>query len=257
MFDKKWLFFLFYIISSYLHAEELTDAFLKKYPLTYQDICIQNQIIASGTDICDERLHLIRPVLDQYKRPVAVLDIGAAQGYFAFNIAYNYPDSCCVMIDTNTDYYPNHGDMLLELCQLNKGLRNIYYLNKKLTLEDFSFLNSQEHFDLVLAFLVIHQIEDSLNKQIKLTQELLKLGDNVIIEVANDVNIPLASYIEYLSSKFDCTDLGEVRRHKDPNCPCSGRLFWFKTKEIDHSEKRNYKIKNSTFLNMNGLYPKG
>ena len=46
-----------------------------------------------GTDDCGPRYGMIKPVLDRLDGPFSVLDVGAAQGYFSFRIAQEYPQS--------------------------------------------------------------------------------------------------------------------------------------------------------------------
>jgi hypothetical protein len=140
------------------------EQFLKKYPSPpYQDVLIQNNTIIHGTDLCDSRFELLKPILNLYDKPFKLLDLGAAQGYFSFRVAYDYPHSCCIMIDANTTTYykyARHGNMLYDLCLLNSELTNIVYLNKIITISDLSFLHQHEHFDIILAFLVIHLMYD-------------------------------------------------------------------------------------------------
>lgn len=259
---KNLLFFSLYVsFSSILcFCGEMTkESFLQKYShQIYQDVLVKNQIIAIGTDYCAIRYDLIKPILDMYDKDFSILDLGAAQGYFSFSIAQDFPQSSCVMIESNnTSYYANHGDMLFDLCILNNHLQNIYYLNKRVNLSDLSYLNEHEHFDVIIAFLVVHLMEESLQEQINIIENLLILGDNLILEVANDVGVIHTSYVEFLSEKLDCQYLGEVKRHKDPRSTSTGKLFWFRTKKspINDSLKKHPPIMRETFLQLNGIYP--
>ncbi len=241
-----------------ISAETAFESFLLKYPGSiYQDIVIGNDIYPIGSDLCEPRYELIRPVLDQFNRPFSLLDLGAAQGYFSFRIANHYPDSSCVMVEANnTSYYFNHGDMLYDLCLLNRHLNNIFYLNKRMDLTDLSFLNQKEHFDVVIAFLVVHLMHENLREQIRIIESLLNLGDNLILEVANDVDVIHTSYVEFLSHGLDCQYLGEVKRHKDPNSQSTGKLFWFKRKASRPINRHGFPINRETFINLCGVYPK-
>jgi hypothetical protein len=252
---------LFFILCLSLPAvicfggEMTEESFLRKYSHSiYQDVLVKNQIIAVGTDHCALRYDLIKPILSHYDKAFSVLDLGAAQGYFSFSIAQDFPQSSCVMIESNnTSYYANHGDMLFDLCLMNDHLQNIYYLNKRVNLSDLSYLNANEHFDVVIAFLVVHLMEPNLQAQISIIESLLKLGDNLILEVANDVAVVHTSYVEFLSEKWDCDYLGEVKRHKDPKSTSTGKLFWFRTKSSPM--KKHLSITRQTFLQLNGVYP--
>jgi len=216
-------------------------------------------VVLLGTDSCWERYELIKPILDSYEKEFSVLDLGAAQGFFSFLTAENYPHSSSVMIEANNTSYAHHGDMLFDLCLLNKHLPNIYYLQKEMDLSDLKFLNQEEHFDIVFAFLVVHLMHETLKEQVKILDELLSLGDNLIIEVANDVGIIHTSFVEYLSSVKDCYYLGEVKRHKDPNSQSTGKLFWFKSgnpKFRNSGSEQCAPIKKTTFERLNGVFPK-
>lgn len=239
----------------WLQADTLTS-FVTQFPgLIYQDIVIGQDIHPIGTDLCAPRYELIRPVLDLYKRPFSLMDLGAAQGYFSFRIARDYPHSTCTMVEANdTSYYSRHGDMLYDLCLKNHDLNNVFYLNRKMDLSDLTFLNSREHFDVVIAFLVVHLMHEKLQEQIKIIESLLALGDNLILEVANDVGVIHTSYVEFLSQSLDCQYLGEVKRHKDPASRSTGKLFWFK----NHSplkKQGEVAIQQETFTQLNGVYP--
>ena len=240
-------------------AETPLDFFLQKYPgPIYQDIVIGNDIYPIGTDLCEPRYKLIQPIPDLYDRPFSVLDLGAAQGYFSLRIARDYTHSSCVMIEANnTAYYARHGDMLHDLCLSNFELSNLCYLDRRIDLADLSFLNQREHFDLVIAFLVVHLMHETLQEQVKIIDSLLSLGDNLILEVANDVGVIHTSYVEFLSHSLDCQYLGEVRRHKDPNSPSTGKLFWFKRKGLPLENSDHTGIQQETFIHLNGTYPKG
>ena len=115
------------MLCCFANTQSYLDIFLSKYPGTvYQDLVMRGEIYPVGTDLCAPRYELIQPILARYKRPFSVLDMGAAQGYFSFRIAQDYPLSSCVMIEADqTCYYPQHGSMLYDLCQINQHCTNI------------------------------------------------------------------------------------------------------------------------------------
>ena len=163
------------LLTSHIVVPVALDLFSQKYsdPI-YQDIVIQDTIYPIGSDYCEPRYKLIQPILDLYEGSFSVLDLGAAQGYFSFRIAHDYPQTLTVMVEANyTSYYAHHGDMLYDLCLLNSHLPNIIYLNRRMDLSDLSFLNANEHFDVIIAFLVVHLMEDTLKKQIEILDSLL------------------------------------------------------------------------------------
>lgn len=225
---------LLFCLSIAVHAEVPLGSFLSKYqdPI-YQDIVIGNHIHEIGTDLCAPRYELIKPLLDRYTKSFTLLDLGAAQGYFSFRTATDYPHSSCVMIESNnTSYYAHHGDMLYDLCRMNSHLENISYINKRINLTDLQLLNKDKHFDIVLALLVVHLMDESLHEQIKIIEELLQLGDYLIIEVANDVGVVHTAYVEYLCDALKGQYLGEVKRHKDICSTSTGKLFLFHSHSV-------------------------
>ena len=92
-----------------------------------------------------------------------------------------------------------------------------------LAADDLAYLNGAEHFDVVLALLVVHLMAERLGEQIKILDALLSLGDHVIVETANDVGVLLTAYVEYLGQSLGARCLGEVRRHKDPRSGATGK----------------------------------
>jgi len=247
-------FISFLSLTPYLRAETPLDSFLSQFPgPIYQDVVIDGEIYPIGTDLCEPRYALIKPILNLFDRPFSVFDLGAAQGYFSFRIARDYPHSTCVMVEANdTSYYSRHGDMLYDLCLKNNDLNNIFYLNKKIDAFDLIFLNQKEHFDIVIAFLVVHLMHEKLQEQTKIIDSLLTLGDNLILEVANDVGIVHTAYVEYLCQSLGGQYLGEVKRHKNQASQSTGKLFWFKQ---DRSSLSRSELHPETFTHLNGVYP--
>lgn len=262
---SKTIIALLLLSCSALNAQEMdTELFFRIHTgIPYQDLNVRNEIIATGTDLCSIRYALLKPILDGFKDRFTVLDLGAAQGYFSFSIAHDYPKSSCIMIDANTDYYGNHGNILYDLCHLNNHLKNICYFNKKMTLSTLKTLEKEEHFDVVFAMLVVHLMGDSLSERIEIIETLLKLGTNLVLEVSNNVAPDLFDYVEFLSKKMDCKYLGEVTRHRiefcpyhEETCPCTGKLYWFKKKNRKrYSSKNSQGIKEETFVKFNGVFP--
>ena len=198
------------------------DSFLRKYShLIHQDILVKNSVIATGIDPCKERYDLIKPVLESLGSPFSVLDLRAAQGYFSFSIAHDFPQSTCVMMEYNN---AKQDDMLLDLCFLNDHLTNITYLNKEITSESLSYLNRNAHFDFIIAFSLASLLGDDFQNVI---EDLLSLGDNLIFEIRD--KIP-ASRVKALRLQFDCQYLGEVKYPQCQSATSKGKLFWLRSK---------------------------
>lgn len=183
----------------------------------YQDIVINNVTVkkASGRHDSEARYRIIRQVLDRYKRPFEMLDIGASQGYYSFKAAHDY-DCVSVMIEGNNPEYPRVGSQLLDLCRANDTLDNVILLQKAVTPEDLKRLSECESFSVVLAMNIIHWFGPRWKE---VTDSILALGDNIIIETPPeeeggnpDQNRIRKSIEEYLTSR-KATVLGKVPRH--------------------------------------------
>lgn len=179
----------------------------------YQDIFVNGSIIKEGVKDCAIRFPIIKNILDQYKRPFTVLDIGASEGYFSLRIATHYPESTCVMIEGDKSL------RLPQICSLNSNLNNVVVLEKFITPQDLKELADCEHFDLVLAFNVIHQMKGAWKQSI---DYLLSLGDNILIETpppgchtsANAHLLPLIE--EYLEKHKQGQVVAQVPRYGRP-----------------------------------------
>lgn len=148
-------------------------SFGKQY---YQDIFINGEIIQKGERNCTPSWLIIDKFLSNYERPFTVLDLGAAQGFFSFNIAYKY-DATCVMMENSYDYV-GHVEKLLELCFANKS-EKIIFLKHEINSQCIEEIAKSEHFDVVLALNVLHHAGSDY---ISLTDAVFKLGDYVIVE---------------------------------------------------------------------------
>lgn len=263
------------------------DKFLSKVRKeVYQDILVGGVTIKEGVKDCEIRFPNIKKILDNYKRPFTVLDIGASEGYFSIRIATEY-DCTCVMIEGDKTL------LLPEICRLNKSCKNLIVLEKFITPQDLKELGDCEHFDLVLAFNVIHQMKDAWKETV---DNLLTLGDYVLIETppvecrtaANKELLPLIE--EYLSQNKKGHVVAKVPRYGRPGLPSSDQKYsnvylfemsksvlnkptWgspnirFYAVNSNFNEKTLYKprinktipwkkgINLWTFKNMNGVYP--
>ncbi|MES2273169.1 MAG: methyltransferase domain-containing protein [Chlamydiota bacterium] len=162
-------------------------AFDKDWP--YQDLLINGEMLKKGVGPdCPSRFEAIRPLLNRFKRPFTVLDIGANNGYFSLRILENY-DATCILIDGT--------ERLQKICELNSEMGNLAYLKKFITADDIERLAQEEHFDVVLCFHVLHHVDWR-----RFTSALFKLGDYVIIETppVNDGFVPLKPTIPEIAN---------------------------------------------------------
>jgi SAM-dependent methyltransferase len=118
------------------------------------------------------RYELINRVLEEYRRPFTILDIGAAGGYFGFRAAHEH-GAAAVLVET--------GELLVAHAADNAAAGNdrVIVLKRKLELGDLEALAASEAFDVVLALNVLHWFGASWREA---ADRILELGDNVIIE---------------------------------------------------------------------------
>ena len=165
-------FFMFFCIVSNSFAKEK----IKLPKSTYQDIIINNKVVKKGYGPdCQSRYNAIKNVLKDFKRPITVLDIGAAEGYMSFRIANDFDSTCVMIADPGT-----LGKVLPKLCRLNSDLDNIILLSKRINVQELEILSQCEHFDVVLALNVLHHFSKDTWK--RAAEAILSLGDYVIIE---------------------------------------------------------------------------
>lgn len=158
---KKALFTI--LALSFLSTNCFADAQRFKYGRDwgYQPMIVNGETIfhtknASGGDlngVIQKRYAAMKPVLDRFgDKPIKVLDVGANNGYFSFNIAADYPNSHCVMIDCS--------QRLGDLCMANTNLNNITCMNTYLRCGHITELRKRERFDVILALFVLYHSDN-------------------------------------------------------------------------------------------------
>ena len=188
-------------------SKPLTQKRVIKLPSNpYQDIIINNKVAKRGRGpSCESRYKAIASVLSQFRRPITVLDIGAAEGYMSLRIAHDF-DATCVMVEHQSG---ESGGFLKDLCELNTDRDNIILLYKRITAEELKFLSESEHFDVVIALNVLHHFP--AEKWQMAANAVLDLADYAIIETpaAEDkyscgrVNLPgIINFLEKNNGKI-------------------------------------------------------
>lgn len=114
-------------------------------------------------------------IVEKYKRPITVLEIGLTSTSYTFSIASQCPQSVCIML------LLGEGEKEIANSIRGHNYNNIVLLNpNKITYQMFETLGRCEHFDIV----IVQDISDAIKYN---TQEfvnaLLKLGDNIFLEV--------------------------------------------------------------------------
>jgi len=119
---------------------------------TYNDIRIKGKTLSSGYRNSEERYNEIYKFCKKFNRPISVLDLGAAEGYFTFRLSEDFP-GVFVAVESNPQR------KLLELCIKNNN-QNILLLDKQMNLKHLKNLKEVQHFDVVLALNVIHHFDE-------------------------------------------------------------------------------------------------
>ena len=164
-----------------LFIKKTFDHGLKYNHRLYQDIMINGKLVKkAGSDYqaASPRYKIIQRVLNLYKRPFTMLDIGALHGYYSFKTAHDY-GCVCVMIEGDSPEYPKISKQLINLCKSNSTLDNIILLNRHPVYEDLKRLSESEAFDVVLALDILRYGGPWKD----VADAVLSMGDRVIVEI--------------------------------------------------------------------------
>ena len=119
---------------------------------TYNDIRIKGKTISTGYRNSEERYEEIFKFCKQFNRPISVLDLGAAEGYFTFRLAEDF-SGVFIAVESNPER------KLLELCVKNNN-HKVLLLDKQMNLKNLKNLKEVQHFDIVLALNIIHHFDE-------------------------------------------------------------------------------------------------
>ena len=119
---------------------------------TYNDVRINGETVSSGYRNSEKRYDKIFQFCKKFNRPISVLDLGAAEGYFTFRLSEDF-SGVFVAVENNPQR------KLLELCIKNNN-HNILLLDKQMNLKHLKHLKEVQHFDIVLALNIIHHFEE-------------------------------------------------------------------------------------------------
>ncbi len=212
----------------------------------YQSILIngeevyQSTCASGGEKVIEERYEKIKQVLDQFKRPFTVLDLGANNGYFSLRILQDF-DAVCVVVDET--------ERLTDICTLNTDTNRLIHLRKQFSKDDIKELKKREHFDVVLALHVLHHVDDWKSW----IDTLFQLGSEVIIETPS-INDPINMHpntkrlANHLTSLPMGKEIGRFPRKDDFD-----HMLWFSPNQ---KAAKRLGILPSTFLKLSGAYPK-
>lgn len=122
----------------------------------------------------EDQYTFIRPVLEKYRRPFTVLNLGGRIGYTE-RILDDFPNACVVSFEPFTEAI---------------ALPRVALLHKKISLSDLQKLSEVEHFDVVLALGFHPELipkPKSFTSKIVLST-LSTLGHNLFLELASPDN---------------------------------------------------------------------
>jgi len=119
---------------------------------TYNDIRIKGETISSGYRNSEKRYDEIFKFCKKFNRPISVLDLGAAEGYFTFRLSEDF-SGVFIAVENNPER------KLLELCIKNND-HKVLLLDKQMNLKNLKSLKEVQHFDIVLALNIIHHFDE-------------------------------------------------------------------------------------------------
>jgi 2-polyprenyl-3-methyl-5-hydroxy-6-metoxy-1,4-benzoquinol methylase len=119
---------------------------------TYNDVRIKGKTILSGYRNSEKRYDEIFKFCKKFNRPISVLDLGAAEGYFTFRLSEDF-SGVFIAVESNPER------KLLELCIKNND-RKVLLLDKQMNLKNLKNLKEVQHFDIVLALNIIHHFDE-------------------------------------------------------------------------------------------------
>ena len=119
---------------------------------TYNDIRINGKTLSLGYRNSEKRYSEIFKFCKKFNRPISVLDLGAAEGYFTFRLAEDF-DGVFVAVESNPER------KLLELCKKNND-HKVLLLNKQMNLKNLKNIKEVQHFDIVLALNIVHHFDE-------------------------------------------------------------------------------------------------
>lgn len=138
----------------------------------------------------------IEKFLNQYKRPVTILEIDAHLGCFSLKIAKEY-GAVCVMTEEK------HSNELLKLCISHKNNSSLMLFDKKMDIDTVTRLAECEHFDIVLCMNGFDEYQEQWKEMI---DAVLELGEHTFITAYRSNNLKLITPLqrkiyEYLKNK--------------------------------------------------------
>jgi len=140
----------------------------------YQDAWVKGKRVKKGKRECEKRYLAIRRELARLgysadaEKPMTVLDIGAANGYFSFRLAEDF-NARVTMIESSPD--------IVKWVKLN-GNPNVSLIRRAVSARELDAMAKKKRFDVVLALSVLHHFPDFA----RAVRAIFRLGDVVFVE---------------------------------------------------------------------------
>jgi hypothetical protein len=219
--------------------------------------CAQISVTAPETNYYKE----VKAVLNNYKRPITVLEIGSKSSCYTLPIATDSKYAKCIAL------FEGDATPLAQIAHKNR-LKNVVILNPQaLALDDLKALGRCEHFDVVL----VHGVDSLLKDFSKALNLLSHLGDFLFLEIPKDAQHDTPTSFNrvassethqlYLSHKPKTT-LDIARFNEAATSPGKNPPYLIKS---DFKEKWLYKQQSKsawipginivTFVMLHGIYP--
>lgn len=159
----------------------MIDDLINNLPELYQPVFGHDELTVASSRLCDDRLVEIEKIYHTFEkllnRPLKVLDLGCAQGYFAFNLAKRGA------IVTGIDHLKENIILCQALANENSDLRINF---QQESIEKFIENLSLNEYDLVLGLSVFHHLihERGIPRVKSMLEKLADLSGVLVLEMA-------------------------------------------------------------------------
>ena len=174
---------------------------------TYNDIRINGKTLSLGYRNSEKRYSEIFKFCKKFNRPISVLDLGAAEGYFTFRLAEDF-DGVFVAVESNPER------KLLELCKKNNDPK-VLLLNKQMNLKNLKNIKEVQHFDIVLALNIVHHFDEPFQDVL---ETLVSMSSFCFLEHPNSLENESTKNSQRLDTeKLDLEKFKPILLNKNPS----------------------------------------
>ena len=174
---------------------------------TYNDIRINGKTLSLGYRNSEKRYSEIFKFCKKFNRPISVLDLGAAEGYFTFRLAEDF-DGVFVAVESNPER------KLLELCKKNNDPK-VLLLNRQMNLKNLKNIKEVQHFDIVLALNIVHHFDEPFQDVL---ETLVSMSSFCFLEHPNSLENESTKNSQRLDTeKLDLEKFKPILLNKNPS----------------------------------------